>query len=533
MILIFLILFPMVGGGLAWLVGQVPGRGESPGSKNLARWIAVVVLLINLGILSWIWLQSLTQPLPESGPGWIYEVNIPWIPLLGIQFHLGLDGLGLLLTLLSNFLGIMAIASSWKEIQNKVGFFHFNILWIVAALTGVFLALDLFVFYFFWEMMLVPLYFMIGIWGHENRIYAALKFFIFTQIGGLLMLLSILGLYFAHGLSTGIYTFDYVALIGTSLSPIVAFLLMMGFFLAFAVKLPVVPLHTWLPDAHTEAPTAGSVILAGLVLKAAGFGFIRMLVPLFPSAAIKIAPYAMTLGVIGILYGAFLAFAQTDLKRLVAYTSISHMGFVILGIFAFNTLALQGAIVIMLAHGISTGALFILVGGLSDRMHTRDLRRMGGLWDTAPRMGRIGLLFALASLGLPGLGNFIGEFLVLLGVYKTSALLAILATLGFIVATVYSLWMVQRIFSGPNKEGWKFPDLDRRELVVMSVLTLAILILGLYPQPVLNTSKYLGEMPQQYSAQVNPIGLPTAAPGGAIQQPASLSAQSLIKDGQK
>ncbi|MGW8251137.1 MAG: complex I subunit 4 family protein, partial [Anaerolineales bacterium] len=376
-----------------------------------------------------------------------------------------------------------------EEIQYKVGFFHFNLLWLASALTGTLMALDLLLFYFFWELMLIPLYFLIGIWGHENRIYAALKFFIFTQFSSLLMLLSILGLYFLHGQSTGTYTFDYFALLGTTLAPLTAIWLMSGFFIAFGVKLPLVPLHPWLPDAHTEAPTAGSVQLAGLVLKVAAYGFIRFLIPLFPGAAATIAPLAMSLGVIGILYAAVLAFAQTDLKRLVAYTSISHMGFVILGIFSWNTYALQGAIILMLSHGISTGALFILVGELQERTHTRDLRRMGGLWDTAPKMGRVGLLFAVASLGLPALGNFVGEFLILLGTYQAAPLFAILATLGFIVATVYSLVMVQRIFSGPNKDAWKFPDLNTRELLIMTVLIVLIFWLGLYPQPVLDTSQ--------------------------------------------
>jgi NADH-quinone oxidoreductase subunit M len=315
------------------------------------------------------------------------------------------------------------------------------------------------------------------------------------------MLVSILGLTYVHSQNTGVYTFEYFQLLGTSMSPVTAMLLMLGFFMAFAVKLPVVPLHTWLPDAHTEAPTAGSVILAGLILKAAGYGFIRMLIPLFPVAAKQVVPLAMSLGVAGILYGALLAFAQTDLTRLVAYTSISHMGFVVLGIFAHNQLALQGAIVIMLAHGISTSALFILVGALYERMHTRDLNRMGGLWSVAPRMGRVGLFFALASLGLPGLGNFVGEFLVLLGTYKAHALVAVFATLGFIVATVYSLWMIQRIFTGPNVEGWKIPDFNRRELIIMTAMVLAILWLGLYPHPILRTTQKAVQSLQQNTTQ--------------------------------
>jgi NADH-quinone oxidoreductase subunit M len=337
--------------------------------------------------------------------------------------------------------------------------------------------------------MLVPMYFLIGIWGHGNRIYAAIKFFIFTQAGGLVMLAAILWLYFIHGRNTGVYTFDYLQLLGTAMGPQTAMLLMLGFFIAFAVKLPVVPLHSWLPDAHTEAPTAGSVVLAGLLLKTGAYGLLRFAVPLFPQAALDFAPVAMTLAVIGILYGAILAFAQTDFKRLVAYTSISHMGFVLLGIYAANELARQGAVIQILCHGISTGALFIIAGVLQERIHTRELNRMGGLWAVAPRMGAITLFFALASLGLPGLGNFIGEFLVLFGSYGASVPLTVLASLGLVVATVYSLWIIQRIFYGPNDHNLTFPDLSIREMAVMGMMIIAIVWLGLFPQPVLNTAE--------------------------------------------
>ncbi|MEJ2208107.1 MAG: NADH-quinone oxidoreductase subunit M [Anaerolineae bacterium] len=341
--------------------------------------------------------------------------------------------------------------------------------------------MDMFLFYFFWEMMLVPLYFLIGIWGHENRIYATLKFFLFTQFSGLLLLLGILGLYFVHGQNTGTYTFDYFQLLGTSMSPGIALALMLGFAAAFAVKLPLFPFHTWLPDAHTEAPTAGSVDLAGLVLKVGAYGFFRFVIPFFPEASARFAPVAMTLAVIGILYGAIVAFGQTDLKRLVAYTSISHMGFVLLGIYAWNQLALQGALMIMLAHGISTSALFIFVGDLSYRTKTRELSRLGGLWTTMPRMGSSALIFSLASLGLPGLANFVGEFLVLVGLYQVSVPIAAAATLGFIVSTVYSLWMMRRVFFGPNTEGWELPDLSIRETAIMAVLVAIVIWLGLFP----------------------------------------------------
>jgi NADH-quinone oxidoreductase subunit M len=359
-------------------------------------------------------------------------------------------------------------------------------------------------------MMLVPMYLIIGVWGHERRIYAAVKFFLFTQLSGLLMLAAIVGLYFVHGSATGTFSFDYTQLLGTPATAL-AMWLMLGFLIAFAVKLPVVPVHTWLPDAHTQAPTAGSVILAGLLLKTGAYGMLRFVVPLFPSAAHAFAPVAMALGVIGILYGAILAFAQTDLKRLVAYTSISHMGFVLLGIFAWNELALQGAVVVMLAHAISTGALFILVGTLQERLHTRDVNRMGGLWATLPRLSGAGLFFAMASLGLPGLGNFVGEFLVLLGVYQVSVPAAVLAALGLIVSTVYALWMVQLAFHGPNTHNWKAPDMTPREVVIQAVMIVVLLWMGLFPQTIINTARPSIQTLMRYTtAQTVERGQPAA-----------------------
>jgi NADH-quinone oxidoreductase subunit M len=315
-------------------------------------------------------------------------------------------------------------------------------------------------------------------------VYAAVKFFLFTQLSGLLMLIAILALYFAHYRSTGVYTFEYADLLHTTLTPHAAMWIMLGFFIAFAVKLPMIPFHTWLADAHTQAPTAGSVILAGLLLKTGAYGLIRFVLPLFPGAAREFAPVAMTLAVVGILYGAILSFGQTDLKRLVAYTSISHLGFVLLGIFAANALALQGALMTMLCHGISTGALFILVGALQQRTHTREMDSMGGLWATVPRLSGAALFFALASLGLPGLGDFIGEFLVLIGTYQVNIAMAAVAAIGVLAATFYALRFVQRVFQGPNSHAWQLPDLAVREGVMLSAMMALLLWLGLYPQPV-------------------------------------------------
>jgi NADH-quinone oxidoreductase subunit M len=481
MILPWLILVPVGGGLLAWLLSRL--------GDGWARWISLTALILQLGLALAVVLPHTEGFAAVGAEAVLAEYVRPWIPQLGIDIRLVMDGLSAPFVLLTSLLGIMSVATSWLGIQKRVGFFHFQLLWIIAALTGVFLALDLFLFYFFWELMLVPLYFIIGIWGHEDRIRAAIKFFIFTQAGGLLMLVGILGLYFLHGGQTGHYTFDYFQLAQASVPRGLAMGLMLSFFGAFAVKLPMVPLHTWLPDAHGQAPTAGSVVLAGLVLKAGAYGFLRLMYPLFPEAAARIAVIAMGFAVAGIIYGAVQTFGQTNLKRMVAYTSVSHMGFVLLGAFAFNQLALQGAIIVVLSHGISTGSLFMLVGDLEERIHSRELDRMGGLWSTIPQLGGFTLLFAMASLGLPGLGNFVGEILVLFGTYQVSIPLAVLATIGLVVSTVYSVWLVQRTIFGPNTHDWDLPDSTLREKMIMGVMTLVILWLGLYPQTVFRTTR--------------------------------------------
>jgi NADH-quinone oxidoreductase subunit M len=351
MILVYLIVILLTGAFLAWIAGKW--------NPIWPRIISLAALFIDLIII----ISYISQRIQPDNK-WLVDIKFEWIPEFGISLHLALDGLSLVLLLLTIFLGIISVIISWKEINSKVGFFHFNLLLILAGITGVFLSLDLFLFYFFWELMLVPMYFMIGIWGHENRTAASNKFFLYTQASGLLMFISILAFYFIHGHTTGVYTFDYLQLLGTVMPASTSMLIMLGFLAAFLVKLPVVPLHNWLPDAHTEAPTAGSLILAALLLKTGAYGLFRFIIPLFPSASVTFAPIGMLLGVVGILYGAKLAFAQTDFKRLVAYTSVSHMGFVILGVFSFNELAWQGVVMQMIAHGISTGALFILVGQL-------------------------------------------------------------------------------------------------------------------------------------------------------------------------
>jgi NADH-quinone oxidoreductase subunit M len=474
MILILLIAILLLGG----IAAGVTARWSS----RLPRWISLAAIAVDLVLTARVWASGTST----ASNLWLDELDWNWIPSFGIHLHLAVDGLSLLMLGLTFFLGIISVLCSWSEIREKVGFFHFNLMWVLAGIAGVFLAVDLFFFYFAWELMLVPMYFLIVIWGHEQRVYAGAKFFLFTQCSGLLMLLAILALYFIHHKATGVYTFEYPALRGTSLGG-AELPIMLGFFAAFAVKLPVVFLHTWLPDAHTEAPTAGSVILAGLMLKTGGYGLLRFVFPLFPNAAHEFTPVALTLAVIGIIYGAVMAFSQTDLKRLVAYTSVSHLGFVLLGVFSWNALALQGAIITMICHGLSTGALFVLVGGLQERIHTRDLDQMGGLWTTAPRLSGAALFFSLASMGLPGLGDFVGEFLVLLGSYKVSVALTVFASLGILASTFYALRMIQRAFQGPNTHSWRLPDLTPREGLMMSMMIAGLLWLGLYPQPVLKT----------------------------------------------
>jgi NADH-quinone oxidoreductase subunit M len=479
MILVLLIIIPLLAGLLALPAGRWDARWS--------RWLALIGLGIDFFLIVGFWWQGWSAAAAATNP-WLVDFRQAWIPQLGISFHLSMDGLSLLLVALTVFLGLAAVIVSWTEIQERVGFFHFNLMAVLSGIIGVFLATDLILFYFFWELMLVPMYFLIAIWGHEDRVYASIKFFIFTQAGGLLMLLAILGLYFIHGSAAGVYTFDYFQLLGTPLTKTAALWLMLGFFIAFAVKLPAVALHTWLPDAHTEAPTAGSVILAGLLLKTGGYGLIRFVVPLFPGAVAELTAPAMILGVIGIVYGAVMAFSQEDFKRLVAYTSVSHLGFVLVGVFARTEMAMQGAVIQMIGHGMSTGALFMIVGMLQERIRTRDFNQMGGLWTTTPTMAGLAMFFALASLGLPGTANFIGEFLVLAGSFRVHPWVTAGAAAGLVFSAVYSLWMMYRVFFGTKSVDWRIPDLSLRETGVLAAMVAAILWVGMYPQPVLNTA---------------------------------------------
>ncbi len=482
MILTALIVVLFLGGFAAWF-SERWGLGTP-------RWVAIITLSIEALLTTSQYARTESVGLmPTSlSPVWLADFNRPWIPRFGVGFHLAADGLSLLLIALTILLGFMAVSSSWTEIRNRQGFFYFNLLTCLAGTVGVFLAVDLFLFFFFWELMIIPMYFLISIWGHENRTYAAIKFFIFTQVSSLLMLLAIVVLVLINHNHSGAYTFDYFKLQNTEIDPDVAFWLMLGFYVAFTVKLPAVPFHTWLPDAHTQAPTGGSVILAGVLLKTGAYGLLRFVIPLFPEAALRFAPIAMTLGAVSVLYAAVMAYAQSDLKRLVAYTSVSHMGFILIGIFSWNLLALQGAVITMLAHGISASALFMIAGALQERLHTREMGNMGGLWFTFPHLSALTLFFAMASLGLPGLGNFIGEFLVLLGAYKVNVLLTSVTAIVLILAPVYSLIIIQKALHGPLKVHSALSDFNRRELASFALLVLATLWLGLFPQAVLDVS---------------------------------------------
>ncbi len=483
MILLILIIVLLLGGLLCWYAEQW--------GSSWSRLIALAALCIDafLIILLILTVDSISMPQRPESTNWLAQIQFNWIPRFGISLHLALDGLSLLLIALTVVLGFIALSSAWTEITKKVGFFHFNLLWTLAGVMGVFLAMDLFLFFICWEVMIVPMYLLISIWGHEQRHYAAIKFFIFTQLSSLLMLIAIVALVFTYRIDSGVFSFDYFDLLHTSFGSDNGFWLMLGFFIAFVVKLPVVPFHTWLPDAHTQAPTAGSVILAGVLLKTGAYGLIRFVVPLFPAAVYDFAPVAMTLGVISILYGAKLAFAQSDCKRLIAYSSISHMGFILLGVFAWNEIAFQGAVMTMLAHGISSAALFMIAGALQERIHSRDMACMGGLWQDLPKLSGLALFFAVAALGMPGLGNFIGEFLVLLGAFQHHALITSVAAIGLILAPVYSLILIQKIFHGLQRVPQQLNDFGLREMLTMMLMVIILVWMGLYPQPMMDIAR--------------------------------------------
>ncbi len=426
--------------------------------------------------------------------------HAPWIPEYGIQYFVGVDGISLLMVLLTTFLMPIILLASWNEISKSLRNYLFFMLSLETGMLGAFVSLNLFQFYVFWEAMLVPMYFIIGVWGGPRRVYAAVKFFLFTMVGSLLMLLAMLVLYYLNFDQTGVLNFDLVAPPGGEMGGLLQTVvpvdgiwwktqtwLFAAFALAFAIKVPMFPLHTWLPDAHVEAPTSGSVVLAGVLLKMGTYGFLRFAIPLFPSAAVEFTPLMMTLSVIGIVYGSLVAMVQSDIKKLVAYSSVAHLGFVMLGIFALNVHGLTGGVLQMVNHGLSTGALFILVGMLYERRHTRQIADFGGVARPMPVFAACFGVVTMSSIGLPMLNGFVGEFLILVGTFLVAPIFAIIATSGVVLAAAYMLWMFRRVMFGPvdNPENRGLIDLGLREKVVMLSLLIPIIWIGVYPNPLL------------------------------------------------
>jgi len=409
----------------------------------------------------------------------------PWIPEFGVTYSMGVDGLSMYLVLLTTLTCAICVASAWAAVTKHVKEFMISLLVLQVGMIGVFCAMDFFLFYIFWELMLIPMYFLIGVWGGARRIYAAVKFFLYTMFGSVLMLVAIIWLYFHHHQLTGEYTMNIYAYHFLEIGPEAQFWLFLAFFLAFAIKVPMFPFHTWLPDAHVEAPTAGSVILAGILLKMGTYGFLRFSLPIFPIATADAVWWVSALAIIGIIYGALVAMVQPDVKKLVAYSSVSHLGFVMLGIFALNTQAIEGGILQMLNHGISTGALFLIVGVLYERRHSRLIADYGGISKKMPIFAAIFMIVTLSSIGLPGLNGFVGEFLILLGVWKANPWFAVLAATGVVWAAVYMLWMFQRVMFGQitNPENEKLTDVNLREIAYFAPLLLFIFLLGVYPTP--------------------------------------------------
>jgi len=468
-----LLIWPLLASAVVLLL---PGR--------LAKYVALAASVVEFAISVPLWWTFV----PDGGMQFV--VDLPWIAAWGIHYTVGVDGISLFLVLLTTFLMPLSILGSWNYITRREGGFYALLLVLTSGMIGVFVSLDLFLFYVMWEVMLIPMYFIIGVWGGDNRLYAAIKFFIYTFVGSLLMLVAILVLYLHAARATGVYSFAYAHLLSNAkdLGPI-AWWLFGAFFLAFAIKVPLFPLHTWLPDAHVEAPTAGSVILAGILLKMGTYGFMRFALPFFPAVALSqtVQLAIVILSLIGIIYGGLVAMVQPDFKKLIAYSSVAHLGFVMLGIWALTLQSVQGALLIMINHGISTGALFFLVGMVYERRHSRLIEAYGGIARVVPLFAGILTIVSLSSIALPGTNGFVGEFLVLLGSFRTYPIATVLATTGVIVAAAYLLTALQRIIYNPltNSENEKLTDLTPRELVVLVPLLAGILWIGIYPKPFL------------------------------------------------
>lgn len=482
-----LLIIPLVGALLVWAHGAsrsslADADANAGPARQITFWTLVVEFVISCGL--W-WSFKI------GVPGWQAGVDYAWIPAWGARFSLGVDGISLMLVLLTTLTMPLSVLGGWTAIKSKIHAYLAVLLILTTAMLGVFLSRDLFLFYVMWELMLIPMYLIIGIWGGQRRIYASLKFFIYTMLGSLLMLVAIiyLGVH-NRDVITGIPNFSFDAIVASgSLTPKASLWLFGAFFMAFAVKVPIFPFHTWLPDAHTEAPTAGSVILAGIMLKMGTFGFLRFALPLFPGSAMNptVRAIVLTLGVIGILYGALVAMVQPDFKKIVAYSSVSHLGFVMLGIFALTVQSVQGALLVMINHGISTGALFLLVGMIYERRHTRMLTDYGGIARVVPMFAAALTLVSFSSIGLPGLNGFVGEFLVLLGTFRTYPAFAIAATTGIVFAAWYLLRAIQRVMFNKldNPDNEHIPDLNWREIGLLTPLLICIVWIGVYPAPIL------------------------------------------------
>jgi NADH-quinone oxidoreductase subunit M len=447
---------------------------------RLVRWTALLSTLAVFLLSLRLW-----QGFALRG-GFQFVEKAAWIPQIGAQYFLGVDGLSLLLVLLSTLLGPVVVLFSWQHVREREKTYYVCLLFLQAGLTGVFVALDLVLFYLFWEAMLIPMFLLIGRWGGQRRVYAAVKFFLYTLAGSLLMLAAIIAIYWYHGAITGTYTFDFERLASVTYPAELQRWAFLGFFVAFAIKVPIFPFHTWLPDAHVEAPTAGSVILAGVLLKMGTYGLLRFCLPLFPAASVAFAPLVLTLGVVGIVYGAVLALAQDDLKKLIAYSSISHLGFVVVGSFSLTATGVAGAVLQMINHGLITGALFLLVGMVYERTHTRSLARLGGMSHRIPVYAVLLAFFSMASLGLPGLAGFVGEFLILVGVFTRSPAFAAFTALGVVLGAAYLLWMLQRVIFGVLPEEFAgLRDLSALELLCLAPLVILTIWIGVYPSPFL------------------------------------------------